>query len=49
MKLFQFYQGLCGEVCLKGPGDICGGIGDQYGVCGDGLACSSCNRQGASI
>ena len=39
-------QGACGGrgVCLKGPGDICGGLGDQYGVCGAGLVCSSCNR-----
>eukprot|EP00092_Neocalanus_flemingeri_P009709 GFUD01010457.1.p1 GENE.GFUD01010457.1~~GFUD01010457.1.p1 ORF type:complete len:134 (+),score=32.05 GFUD01010457.1:73-474(+) len=37
------FQGPCGQVCKKGPGDICGGAGDQYGVCGDGLSCSSCN------
>ena len=37
------HQGVCG-LCLKGPGDICGGLGDQYGVCGAGLVCSSCNR-----
>lgn len=44
MSLCQ--QGACGGrgVCLKGPGDICGGLGDQYGVCGAGLVCSSCNR-----
>ena len=34
----------CGPVCKKGPSDICGGSGDQYGVCGDGLSCSDCNR-----
>ena len=35
---------VCGVVCKKGPSDICGGSGDQYGVCGDGLTCSDCNR-----
>merc|ERR1711915_328120 len=34
----------CGYVCKKGPGEICGGSGGQYGVCGDGLSCSECNR-----
>ena len=34
----------CGVVCKKGPSEICGGSGDQYGVCGDGLTCSDCNR-----
>ena len=34
----------CGVVCKKGPGDICGGSGDQYGVCGNGLFCSNCNK-----
>ena len=37
-------KGFCGQECYKGPGDICGGLGDQYGVCGEGLVCSSCNR-----
>ena len=31
----------CGLVCKKGPGESCRGLN---GVCGDGLACSDCNR-----
>ena len=42
--LSSYLKGICGQACYKGPGDICGGLGDQYGVCGDGLVCSSCNR-----
>ena len=33
-----------GRVCKKGPGDVCGGSQGQYGVCGEGLQCSECNR-----
>merc|ERR1712150_67681 len=36
--------GPCGGECRKGPGEICGGSGRQYGVCGEGLTCSDCNR-----
>ena len=33
----------CGyQRCLKGPGDICGGKGNRYGACGEGLLCSNC-------
>ena len=35
---------VCGLVCKKGPGDVCGGSHGQYGVCGEGLHCSECNR-----
>ena len=33
-----------GDVCLKGPGDVCGGARDRYGKCAEGLLCSNCNR-----
>ena len=33
-----------GRVCRKGPGGVCGGSQGQYGVCGEGLQCSECNR-----
>ena len=33
-----------GRVCRKGPGGVCGGSQAQYGVCGEGLQCSDCNR-----
>merc|ERR1712083_355441 len=36
--------GPCGRVCLRGPGDMCGGRGARYGLCGEGLECSPCNR-----
>ncbi|KAK2582654.1 hypothetical protein KPH14_004933 [Odynerus spinipes] len=35
---------LCGvPECRRGPGEICGGPSDSWGVCGDGLICS-CNK-----
>ncbi|CAL1674129.1 unnamed protein product [Lasius platythorax] len=35
---------LCGIAeCRRGPGQICGGPSESWGVCGDGLICS-CNR-----
>ena len=37
-------MGPCGRVCLRGPGEMCGGRGDRYGVCGGGMACSDCNK-----
>ena len=36
--------GPCGPVCLRGPGAVCGGAEDRYGVCGTGLTCSEDNR-----
>ena len=36
--------GPCGRVCLKGPGDVCGGRRNVYGQCGESLKCSACNR-----
>jgi len=44
-------QDLCGRtVCLKGPGEMCGGRFGRYGRCADGLMCSNCNRcQGCSF
>ena len=41
----------CGQtVCLKGPGEMCGGKFGGYGTCADGLMCSNCNRcQGCSF
>ena len=33
-----------GEVCLKGPGEVCGGARARYGNCAEGLLCSDCNR-----
>ncbi|XP_014226154.1 neuroparsin-A-like [Trichogramma pretiosum] len=40
----------CGlRECLKGPGEICGGARNKYGVCGDGMYCR-CNKcTGCSI
>ena len=37
-------QTVCGVVCKKGPGAVCGGSQGQYGECGAGLRCSECNR-----
>merc|ERR1712107_464550 len=37
-------EGPCGPVCLKGPGEICGGEENIYGMCSEGLICSNCNR-----
>ena len=37
-------MGPCGLVCLRGPGEMCGGAGDKYGVCGHGMECSACNK-----
>ena len=37
-------MGPCGPVCLRGPGAVCGGAEDRYGVCGTGLTCSEDNR-----
>ncbi|XP_020289105.1 neuroparsin-A-like [Pseudomyrmex gracilis] len=35
---------LCGiRECRRGPGQICGGPSETWGVCGEGLRCS-CNR-----
>ncbi|GAB6024844.1 hypothetical protein CHUAL_009962 [Chamberlinius hualienensis] len=31
----------CCEMCAKGPGEECGGNLDQYGTCGERLACQS--------
>ncbi|XP_012285340.1 neuroparsin-A [Orussus abietinus] len=41
---------LCGiSECRKGPGEVCGGPSNSWGICGDGLICS-CNRcAGCSI
>ena len=33
-----------GRVCKKGPRGVCGGSQGQYGVCGENLVCSQCNR-----
>ncbi len=36
---------VCGvRQCTKGPGDLCGGKQQRYGICGEGLMCSNCNR-----
>ncbi|GAB6024846.1 hypothetical protein CHUAL_009964 [Chamberlinius hualienensis] len=29
----------CCIVCAQGPGELCGGIWNTYGKCGDGLEC----------
>ncbi|XP_043492234.1 neuroparsin-A-like [Polistes fuscatus] len=35
---------LCGiPVCNRGPGEVCGGPSESWGICGDGLICS-CNK-----
>lgn len=41
----------CGnKICTKGPGEVCGGKNQRYGICGEGLMCSNCNRcQGCSL
>ena len=31
--------GPCGRVCLRGPGQRCGGVENINGVCGPGLDC----------
>ena len=42
---FGTVPGPCGgEVCLKGPGEVCGGARARYGKCAEGLLCSDCNR-----
>ena len=33
-----------GRVCRSVPGGLCGGVDDVYGVCGEGLSCSPCNK-----
>ncbi|XP_031825401.1 queen brain-selective protein-1 [Nomia melanderi] len=30
----------CGEVCAKGPGETCGGMSNEWGVCGEGMICN---------
>jgi len=41
----------CGtKLCTKGPGEVCGGKNERYGICGEGLMCSNCQRcQGCSL
>ena len=35
---------------ISGPGEVCGGKHQRYGICGEGLMCSNCNRcQGCSM
>ncbi|XP_076165671.1 queen brain-selective protein-1 [Ptiloglossa arizonensis] len=34
---------VCGRVCAKRPGEICGGPGEMWGICGEGMYCN-CNR-----
>ncbi|XP_040582057.1 neuroparsin-A [Lepeophtheirus salmonis] len=48
---FGWYYDLCDvKTCAKGPRDHCGGRHNRYGVCGEGLMCSNCNRcQGCSL
>ncbi len=44
---FSLWCGL--EECLKGPGEMCGGVRNKYGECGDGMYCR-CNKcTGCSI
>lgn len=36
---------LCGiPECKKGPGEICGGPSDSWGVCAEGTYCNKCNK-----
>ncbi|XP_033215938.1 uncharacterized protein LOC117172290 [Belonocnema kinseyi] len=38
------FSSLCEVLqCRRGPGEICGGYDDKYGMCGDGLTCH-CNK-----
>ena len=39
--MFGWMVGPCGPVCLRGPGAVCGGAEDRYGVCGIGLTCEN--------
>ena len=41
-------MGPCGPVCLKGPGETCGGAQDRYGVCGPGMFCQDHMCHGCS-
>ena len=41
----QFYSiDYCVYKSSSLPGDICGGEEGRYGLCGEGLTCSNCNR-----
>lgn len=48
---YGWEEDICGhKSCSKGPGETCGGKDQRYGVCGEGLMCSNCNRcQGCSF
>ena len=38
------------KVCAKGPGEVCGGRHQRYGLCSQGLSCSNCDRcRGCSV
>ena len=42
---YGWERNACGQkTCTKGPGDLCGGKHQRYGICGEGLMCSNCNR-----
>ncbi|NP_001161196.1 neuroparsin-like peptide precursor [Nasonia vitripennis] len=49
-KYGSAYSLWCGlDECLKGPGEMCGGVRNKYGECGDGMYCR-CNKcTGCSI
>ncbi|XP_011504360.1 PREDICTED: neuroparsin-A-like isoform X2 [Ceratosolen solmsi marchali] len=44
------FSNWCGlKECLKGPGEMCGGVRNKYGACGEGMYCR-CNKcTGCSI
>ena len=45
-KNFKFMK----KLSCSGPGEVCGGKHQRYGICGEGLMCSNCNRcQGCSM
>nr|QHB80556.1 neuroparsin [Carabus violaceus] len=42
MCMFGEARNYCNRrTCAKGPGDRCGGMYHQYGICGEGLRCTS--------
>ena len=42
---FGWEEDVCGnKVCAKGPGELCGGKHNRYGICSEGLICSNCGR-----
>ena len=44
------YHFIIETISIAGPGEVCGGKNERYGICGEGLMCSNCQRcQGCSL